>query len=66
MVEEKLRVRDIEAALKEVREYAPDYEGAIKALKELLDYVRRLKAGDEVIVVDPEDRLLGVGRLRLT
>ena len=52
MVEEKLRVRDIEAALKEVREYAPEYEGAIKALKELLDYVRRLKVGDRLRRVD--------------
>lgn len=52
MVEEKLRVRDIEAALKEIKEYAPDYEGSIEALKRLLDYIRDLKAGDRLRRVD--------------
>jgi len=33
---------------------------------DVIDIDTNLKAGDEVIIVDPEDRLLGVGRLRLS
>ena len=32
----------------------------------VLEVDDELRAGDEVIVVDPEDRLVGVGRLRLS
>lgn len=52
MVEEKLRVKDIEVALREIKEYTPDYEGAIEALKRLLNHVRGLKAGDRLRRVD--------------
>ena len=33
---------------------------------DIIEVDTNLKAGDEVIIVDPEDRLLGVGRLRLS
>jgi len=52
MIEEKLRARDVEAALREIREYTPDYEGAIEALERLLDYIRNLKIGDRLKRVD--------------